>query len=176
MGVAGRLSEAMVETAAAGSGNVRENAVDGDAAVFVGVETLVEEVAEEAAVLGDAFGDDARGGSDGVRGTFCVRGKIAEGGEAEAGDDGIFDDVDVFVDAAGGEAAVEMDGAIAGRDFAVDGCGELPFRTRDGAAFGFSGISNGKRIARIVGLGDRIFRASDAALHQMAERDFVHLL
>lgn len=57
--VAGGLCEAIVKAAAAGSGDMGEDAVEGDASVFVGVEALVEEVAEEATVLGDAFGDDA---------------------------------------------------------------------------------------------------------------------
>src|SRR5882724_2957058 len=118
LGVAGGLSEAMIEAAAASAGYMRENAVDGDAAFFVGIETMIEKMAEEAAVLRNAFGYDAHGGSDGVGGMFCVGSEIAEGGEAEAGNDRISDDVNIFVDAAGLKTAAEMDGAIAGREFA----------------------------------------------------------
>src|SRR5207302_5950947 len=123
---------------------VRENAVSGDAAFFVSIETLIEKMAQEAAVLRNTFGDNTRGRSDGVRGMFCVGSEIAESGKAEAGDDRIFDDVNVFVDAAGLKTAVQMDGAIAGRDFSVDGCGELPFGTRDDGALGFAGIADGQ--------------------------------
>ena len=51
LGVARRLGKAVIEAAAASAGDVRKNAVDGDAAFFVGIETLIEKMAEEAAVL-----------------------------------------------------------------------------------------------------------------------------
>ena len=93
--VARGLSETIVEAAAAGSGNVGEDAVERNASIFVGIESLIEEVAEEAAVLRDAFAIDARGGSDGIGGVFGVRGEVANGGEATSGDNGVGNDVDV---------------------------------------------------------------------------------
>ena len=57
--VARRLRETIVEAAAARSGDVREDAVERDPAIFVGVESLVEKVAQEASVLRNAFAVDA---------------------------------------------------------------------------------------------------------------------
>src|SRR6266436_5341974 len=99
LGVAGGLSEAMIEAAAASAGDVGENAVDGDAAFFVGIETLIQKMAEEAAVLRNAFCDDAHGGSDAAWALlFCIGGEIAEGGQAKTRDDGISDGVNEFVE------------------------------------------------------------------------------
>ena len=58
--IARRLGETIVEAAAAGSGNVGENAVERDSSLFVGVEALVEKVAQKAPVLRNAFAIDAR--------------------------------------------------------------------------------------------------------------------
>ena len=52
--VARRLGEAVVEVAPAGAGDVRDQAVEHRAAVLVGVEALVQEVAQEAPALRDA--------------------------------------------------------------------------------------------------------------------------
>src|SRR6516162_2801354 len=49
--VARRLSETVVEAAAACSRNVGENTVERDPSFFVGIEALIEEVAQEAPVL-----------------------------------------------------------------------------------------------------------------------------
>ena len=59
LGVARRLCEAVVEAAPACSGDMGENAIEGDAAVLVRVEALVDEVAQKQAVLRDAFAVDA---------------------------------------------------------------------------------------------------------------------
>jgi hypothetical protein len=76
-----------------------EDAVEGDASFFVGVEPLVEEVAQEASVLRNAFALDARRGSDG--GVLGVGREVADGSESAAGGDGIGDDVDLSIDFAG---------------------------------------------------------------------------
>jgi hypothetical protein len=49
------LGEAVIETAAPGACHVGEDAVEGHAAVFVGVEAFVQHLAKEAPVLRDPF-------------------------------------------------------------------------------------------------------------------------
>jgi hypothetical protein len=62
-----------------GSGNVGEDAVERDATFFISVETLIEEIAEEASVLRDAFAVNACDGRDGVGHVLGVGSKIADG-------------------------------------------------------------------------------------------------
>ena len=132
--VARRLGETVVEAAAARSGDVGENAVERDPSLFVGIETLIEKVAQEAAVLRNAFAVDAGRGSDGIGSVLGIGGEVANRGEAAAGDDGVGDDINVFVNLARLKTAVQMDMPVAGCEFAVDGVGKLPFGAgNDGA-------------------------------------------
>src|SRR5581483_4152177 len=121
-----RLSEAVVETAAAGASDVREDSVECNLALFVRIETLVEQVTQEASILRDAFAKDTLGGSDRVLGVFGVRSEVANGSEAQARDHRISNDVDVFIDFARVKAAIQMDVAIACYQFAIDRVRELP--------------------------------------------------
>ena len=127
--IARGLGEAVVEAAAACTGDVREHAIESDAAIFIGIESLIEKIAQEAAILRDAFAEHTRRRRDGVRRVLCIRGEVAYGGEAESGNDRIGDHVDIFVNAAGLEAAVEMDGPVARRELAIDRRGKLPLRS-----------------------------------------------
>src|SRR5208337_2873021 len=123
--VARRLSETVVEAAAASSGHVGENAVERDASVFVGIEPLIEKVPQKAAVLRYAFAIDALRWSQRVGSVLGVGSKIANGRESAAGHDGVGNNVNIFVDLAGLKAAVQMDKAVAGHEFAVDSMGKL---------------------------------------------------
>ncbi len=78
-----KVVQTIVEAAAAGSGNVGENAVERDAAFFVGIEALIKEVAQESTVLRDALTINPRNRSDGIWAVLGVGGKIAYGREAE---------------------------------------------------------------------------------------------
>jgi hypothetical protein len=110
---------------------VGENAVEGDAPVFVGIESLIEEVAEEASVLRNAFAVDALGRSDGFGRVFGIGGEIANGSEASAGYNGISNDVNVFVNPAGLEATIEANIAVALGELAIYDVRELPLGARD---------------------------------------------
>ena len=129
--VARGLGEAIIEAAAAGSGNVSQNAIERDPSFFVGIEILIEKIAKKAAVLRNAFAVDARRGSDGIGGMFGIGRKVADRSKAPAGHDGIGDDVNVFINLARLKAAVEMDISVARDEFAVDGLRELPLRARE---------------------------------------------
>ena len=108
-----------------------EDAIERHAALFVGVESLIEKIAQEAAVLRDAFAVNATGWRDGLRIVFGIGSKIADCGEAEPGYDWILRDVNIFVDFAWLKAAPQMDVAVAGDELAVDGLCELPSGARD---------------------------------------------
>ena len=62
-----------------------EDAVERDASFFVGIETLVEKVAQEAAVLRNAFAVDTLRRSNSIRRVLGVRGEVADGREAVGG-------------------------------------------------------------------------------------------
>jgi hypothetical protein len=83
---------------------VRKNAVESDLSAFVGIEALVEKVAQEAPVLRNAFAVNACDGRDGVGCMLGVRRKIAHRRETSAGNDRVGDRVHVFVNLAGLEA------------------------------------------------------------------------
>src|SRR5690349_9422140 len=127
-----------------------EDAVEGDFSIFVGVEAFIEKIAQEAAILRNAFAIDALRGSDRAGMMLCVGSEIADGGEAQAGHHGILDDVDIFVDFAGLESAVEMNVAITRNEFVFASLRELPFRAGNDGAWGFARISNREGVAGIV--------------------------
>src|SRR5258707_3132324 len=134
--VARRLSEPIVEVAATGACDVGEDAIEGDATFLVGVEALIKEVAQEAAILRDAFAIDARRGGDGVGSMLGVGREVANDGETASGYNRIGDDVNVFVDFAWLESAVQVNVPIARRELAVNRVRELPFGSGDNRAFG----------------------------------------
>jgi len=109
-----------LKTAAASAGYVRENAVDGDAALLRRIETLIEKMSEEAAVLRNAFGYDRARRERWRRRNVLRRKRNREGGEAEPGNDRISDDVNIFVDAAGfDKPPLRWMERSLGREFAV---------------------------------------------------------
>ena len=165
LSVARWLREAVIEAASARAGNVSEDTVDGDTAVLVGVESLIEEVAKKAAVLRNAFNEDAGNRSNSLWIVFRVGSEIAKDSEGESGNDGIGNDVHVFVDFSGFETAFEMDGAIVGDEPTFDCFGELPFAARDGGALRSWGVANGECVARVARIGNRIFGTADVALN-----------
>src|SRR5438045_7942766 len=87
---------------------MREYAVESHSAVFIGIKSLVEKVAKEAAVLRDAFAVNAVCRSNGIGGMLRVRREVANGGETSTGHHRIGDHVDILVDAPGLKASIEM--------------------------------------------------------------------
>jgi len=149
-----------------------EDAVESDFPVFVGVEALVKKIAQETAILRNTFAVDALRGSERLGIVLSVGSEVADGGEAESGDDGVLHDVDVFVDFSGLKAAIEMDVAIAGYKFAIESLRKLPFGAGDDGSFRISGIADRENVAGIVGSRDRIFHAADVAGDQVAQGNF----
>ncbi len=173
LGVAGGLGEAVVEAAAAGSADVGEDAVEDDLTGGAGVEALVEEVAEEAAALGDAGGVDVfcgcgRGGLA-FGGVFHPAGEVADGGEAETGDDGVLNDVDELVDFAGEEAGIQVDKVGAGGEGFVFGVGKAPFGAGDGATGSVGGVADGEGVAGVLRGSGGVFGTADVSAHNVAE-------
>ena len=133
-----------MKLAAAGAANVGEDAIKGHPAGLILIETLVEVVAQEAAALGDTGGVGAvhMGNSGGIK--FEPGSEVAHGGKAESGNNGIFDDIDEFVDAAGLKTEAVVDGAV-DRD-CRGGC-EAPVGTRDRLARAVGGVAHGEDVA-----------------------------
>ena len=148
-GVQRRLTEALVELAAAGAGDVRHHAVEDRAPRLVLVQAEVEEVAEEppglrhaqdvgALELGRA-GVALGGGREAEPG-----GRVAHGDEAEADEGRLLGAVDQLVDLPGLEAAVE---AHVGR------VGEPPRRARDRGGGSAGVLANRQAGRRVVEIG-----------------------
>ncbi len=138
MRVSRRLCEAIIEAAAARSRHVRENSIERDSSFLVRIETLIEKIAKKAAVLRNAFAIDARGRSDGVTAVLRIGGKIAHGCEAEAGNYGIGDDVNVFVNFPRLEAPVQMNVPIARCQLTVYRVRELPVGAANHSTLGIA--------------------------------------
>jgi len=80
----------MIEAAAACPGDMRDDSVHHLAALFVGVEVLVEKMAEKAPTLRNAYRVNALHRCGGLRIVFQIGEEIADGGEAEADNHGIY--------------------------------------------------------------------------------------
>ena len=85
LGVARGLGKTIVEAAASRARHVSQNAVERHAAFFVGVETAVEKVAQEAAVLRDALAINAPRGKFRAFPVLRVAGQIAHRRKAQSG-------------------------------------------------------------------------------------------
>src|SRR5438128_8287790 len=109
-----------------------EHTIECGPSLLICIEPLIEKIAKETAVLGDSFTVDADSGSDRVGAMLGVGSKIANRGEAEPGDDGIFDNVNVFVNLAGLETPLEVDVTGATMACAVDNMHELKMGPRKG--------------------------------------------
>src|SRR5437899_6837909 len=133
--VARRLREPVIKAAASRASNMGKHTIKCDPSLLIGIEPLIEEIAKETAVLGDSLTVDADCGGDRVRAVLGVGSKVAHRGEAESSDDGIFHNVNVFVNLADLETALEVDVTVARLEFAVDHVRELPLGARDESAF-----------------------------------------
>ena len=95
--IARGFGEAMIKAATACAGDVNEHAVDRAPAVFVGVKSFVEKIAQETAALRDAHRLDAFDGRDVIAVALEVGSEIAHGREPEANHDRILRAVDDLV-------------------------------------------------------------------------------
>src|ERR1700683_3112792 len=114
MAVARGLRKALIETTPAAAADLRPDAVEDLAVFFVFIETLIDEGAQKAAALRDAEGDAPLEvvvliAEQGFRAAVLEeRGEVTHSGRAETGDDGIFREIDNFVDPSGREAAFQL--------------------------------------------------------------------
>ena len=159
-GIARGLGEAVVEVTAAGAGDVDQQAIENLAAFFVGVETFVNQVAKEAAALGNAEAESLphRGDRFGI--VLEVGNKIAHRGQTGAHQGRVGGGVDDFVDLARLEAALEADGGVAG---------EAPGRARQEAAGRVDVVALGELVRRAFRIGHAIALAAEGADDDVAE-------
>src|SRR5262249_49063279 len=128
VGIAARRGKPLDEAAARAAGDVDHEAVEDAAAAFVGVEALIEEVAQHPPALRLAERDRRRDVEIGEASGAGRRG-VAHGGEPEAGYERILRLEDDVVDLAGFQSFVgEQPSAILGEAPAVSrhrGCGRV---------------------------------------------------
>src|SRR2546423_10572622 len=96
--VARRLCESMIEAAAPGTSSVHEKTVERDTTALIGVESLVQIVADEPAGLGNPVADSITDARDGRRVVLEVRHHVAHRREPSPDDYRILGAVDDLVD------------------------------------------------------------------------------
>src|SRR5258708_12222783 len=124
--ISGGLGKTVVETPAASTGYVCKHTIESDAPIFVGIETLIKKIAQEAAILRDAFAKHTGRGRDRVGRVLHIRGEVTHGGETEPGNDRIGDPIDVLINQATQESSVQMDAPVARYQLTLDHPSELP--------------------------------------------------
>ncbi len=144
MSISGRLREAMVEAAAPGACRVHEEAVEHRPSRLVGVESLVEEVTQEAAGLRDAEAEPPAHGKRTRLVVLGVRHHVPHRGEADPDHDGVTSAVDQFVDLARLEAAGAGDPCVL--------LNEAPLLARHDPASGQPAVALGEYIGGVVGV------------------------
>ena len=112
MAVARRLTETDIEAAAARAAHVRPHALEDPGALFVRVEAIVQEGAQEAAALRSAEAD----GPLHHAGLLQVRDIVADGRRTESGNCRILAFVDHLIDAAGHKTRLELNAAAVLRE------------------------------------------------------------
>ena len=130
LAIARRLCEPVVESAAPRARDVGHHAIERDRPGLIGIEALVEEMAQEPAALREAEADRALHRRERARIVLEVTHDIAHGREAEAAHDRIFCDVDEFVYVVRREAVARSDRGWIGDVFAVDPACEFPVAAR----------------------------------------------
>src|SRR5580692_4064436 len=105
----------MIEAATAGAGDVRPNSVEDLAVLFVGIESVVDEGAEEAAALRGAESDGALheiahvAEQQGRSTILEERDQVADAGRPQPDQSRILRLIDSFVDAGRLESGIEFD-------------------------------------------------------------------
>ena len=162
----------MVEAAAPGARGVREDAVERRPAALVGVESLVQEVAEEAPSLRHAVGDAVARRRDARGVVLEVRDHVAHGGEPGAHHHGVLRPVDHLVDPAGLEARGEVHTARIGDGHAELLARKLPLGARNRAALAEGIVAHGEDVGAVGGIRHGVPERLRAP-HPMTERDAV---
>src|SRR5271154_3828844 len=108
-----------------------QDSVERNVSILVGIETLIEKVAQKASILRNAFAVNALRRGQRIARMFGIGRKVPDRSEATASDDRIGDDVNIFVDLAGLKTAIQMDMTVTRNELAVDRVGELPVSTRN---------------------------------------------
>src|ERR1700676_445583 len=176
LSVARRLRETMIETLSAGTRHGGGDSVLHLPALLVGVEILVEKMAEKAPTLRNSDSVDALYGCRGLRIVFQIGEEIADSSQAEASDDWILPFVNDFIDFAGLKSAVEMNEMRIGREFAIQRMGETPLGARNRLARAIRRIAHRQNIFRTGGIIDRIAFSAGWSEERVTERHVFHFL
>src|ERR1700733_36074 len=87
--IARGLGKTVVEAAAASPGYVGEHTIQGDSSVLIRIESLVEEIAQEAPVLRNSLTINTLRRGDGFGITLAVGSEVTDGSEAPSRDHGV---------------------------------------------------------------------------------------
>src|SRR6267143_1134333 len=170
------LRETMIETAASGASHMRNDTVHDPAALLIGVEVLIEEMAEEAATLRYSHRIDAADRSRGLGIVFKIRKEIADRSQPGTCDRGVFRFIDALINFAGQKTAVQVNEMRIGDKLAFHGMGKAPPPARDYLPRTIGRVAHGEDVFRTGRIVDRITFSSSGAQQDMSQRHVVSFL
>jgi len=153
----GTVGKAVVE-AARPAPRRGKHAIESNSPILIGIESLREKIAQEAAILRDAFAEHAAAGVRLSGECLAIRRKVPHGREAKPATR-IGDYIDVLVNAPGLKTSVEMDGPLLGAA-CHRSSRQLPRGTWEGCGLPSRESRTVSGVARIVGLCDLVLRAA----------------
>src|SRR5260370_6849400 len=133
----------MVKTAAAGAGHVSDHTIHHLAALLVGVEVLIKEVAQEAPALRYPYSVNSAHRSHSLGIVFQIGEKVAHRSQSQSHHSGILGHVNQLVDLAGNKTTVEMD------EMRVL---EVPLVARNLLPGPFARVAHGEHVLRVLGI------------------------
>ena len=160
----------MVEATAAGARGMHEHAVEGLVPALVGVEALVEEVAQEAPGLRHAEGHPEPRGEEALRVVLGVRDDVADGGETETAHDRVARAVHELVDLAGLEAARHGDVPRVLHDASVHLTSEAPVAALHHRTGREPAVAHREDVVAVVGVGQRVRNVAAVAERERPHR------
>ena len=161
VGVPGGLREAVVEAAAAPARHVRDHPVEHPASLFVAVEPVEHEGAQEAPALRDPETDGARdvapGDSEFLGSVVAEQGhEVPDAGRSEPHQRRVVGPVHDLVDPVRLETALQVDGAVVGYHRAVLDPSEAPLVARNDFALVLDPVSHRQHVPGIVRILDPV--------------------
>jgi len=169
LGIPRRLGKPVVEAATASSRNIDQNAIESKSSFFVGIEALIQKVAQETTGLRTALTVDADRWGDGAGSVLHIGSKVAEGSKPQTRHNRICGNVDIFVDLSRLKSSVQMNKLVAGNEFAVDDVRKLPIAAWNDRSRPAARVAHGEHIARIVGNRNRVFDAANMPRDEVPE-------
>src|SRR6202521_1035099 len=163
------LRESMIETAPARAGHMRNHAVYHLSPLLVGVEVLIEKMAEEAATLRNSYRIDAADRSRGLGIVLEIREEIADRSQPGAHNHRVFRFIDDLINFARQKTAIQVNEMRIAQNLAFHGTGKAPLAARDYLPRSTRRGAYRKGVFRAGKIVDRITFPSTGAQHDVPQ-------